>query len=107
VVQALLSLIPETWIMSVPARDDRQRFRGFEAIPVRIVVRVGGASLSLGRLSDLKEGEVLSLDRAVGSPLELIAGGVLLGRVEPVASEEGVGLKLVDCPEDDDDDTSD
>ena len=73
----------------------RKRYRAYEAIPVSIRVRVGGARLSMGRLSELKVGELIRLDRAVGAPFDLMVGEVLLAAVEPVACEERVAFKLV------------
>jgi flagellar motor switch protein FliN/FliY len=90
-------------MMSESARDPRRRFRGLEEIPVRVTVRVGGGRLSLARLSALKQGDLVELDRAVGAPFDLTVGEVPLARVEPVAGDEGIGLKLVAVVEDEDD----
>lgn len=85
-----------------PAADPRHRYRGFESVPVRIVARVGCTRLSLARLSSLGAGEVIGLDRSVGTPFDLLAGDRLVGRVDPVAGDDGVGVKLVACVEDSD-----
>jgi len=89
--------------MSRTGRELRSRYRGFESVPLRVTVRVGRTRLSLARASELAAGEVLVLDRAVGSPFDLLAGEVLLGAVEPVATDDTVGFKLVSCVEHDDD----
>ena len=82
--------------MSTSAAPDAwSRYRGFESLPLQITVRVGATRLTLGRLAELREGEVLVLDRSVGAPFDLLVGDVLLGAVEPVASEQGIALKLV------------
>jgi flagellar motor switch/type III secretory pathway protein FliN len=81
----------------------RKRYRAYEAVPVSVKVRVGGARLSMGRLSELKVGEVIRLDRAVGAPFDLMVGEVVLAAIEPVACEDRVAFKLV-IPEDNSDD---
>jgi flagellar motor switch/type III secretory pathway protein FliN len=78
------------------------RFAGFESIPLSVTVSVGGARCKLGQLCELKAGDVIHLDRKIGEPFELRASGVLLARVEPVAHGEGIAMKVVEVPEDDD-----
>ena len=77
-------------------------FEGFESIPLRVTVKVGGARSTVGNLGGLKEGDVIELDRRIGEPFELLAHGYLLGLVEPVAVGSAVAVKLVCVPEDDD-----
>lgn len=72
-----------------------KRYAGFEPIPVRIAVRVGATRCTLGRLASLEAGEILVLDRPVGSPFDLLAAGEVLAEVEPVAADGGVAVKLV------------
>ena len=76
---------------------DAARYRGFESIPLRITVRVGRTRLSLARYARLEVGDVLLLDRSVGTPFDLMAGELVLGGVEPMAVADGVGFKLVSC----------
>jgi flagellar motor switch/type III secretory pathway protein FliN len=75
----------------------RERYRGFESIPVPVVVRIGRVTLSFDELSNLAQGTVLRLDVPVGAPFELLTGEARLARVEPIASEgnDGISLKLV------------
>lgn len=82
--------------------EARGRFRGFESVPVPVTVRAGRTRVTLARLTELAPGDVLVLDRAVGSPFDLLAGDVLLGRVEPVVSGDRVAFKLVCAVERDD-----
>lgn len=84
--------------MSTDAKtNDRKRYRGFEPIALRVVVRIGCARLTFAELSELSAGTLVKLDSRVGSPFELLAGGAPLAQVEPIASDgaEGVTLKLV------------
>jgi flagellar motor switch/type III secretory pathway protein FliN len=76
---------------------------GFESVPVRVVVRVGSGRCSLARLVELGTGDLVPLDRCVGEPFDLVASGVPLGSVEPIAGADGVSLKLVATAEELDD----
>ena len=78
------------------------RYRGYESIPLCITVRVGRTQLSLAKFARLEVGDVLLLDRSVGTPFDLIAGDLLLGGVEPVAVDDCVGFRLVSCESPDD-----
>jgi len=73
----------------------RSRYRRFEPVLLTVTVVVGRTRLSLQKLSELEPGQVLPLDRALGTPFELVAREQWLGEVEPVASEVGIALKLV------------
>lgn len=79
------------------------RYRGFEEIPIRVVVCVGRARLSFAELTELSPGVVLPLDRAVGTPFELMADEQVLGQVSPVASDDKVAVTLVSGEEEEDD----
>ncbi|GEM_PF-5225717 len=83
--------------------DPARKYGGFESIPISIRIRVGRAQSTLRSLQSLEEGELLLLDRPVGSPFALLSGEVLLARVELVATEQGVAVKLVSAAEGEDD----
>ncbi len=80
-----------------------EQFAGFESVPIATRVRVGAATCRLGRLSEMKPGEVIALDREVGEPFDLMSDNRLLALVEPVADDEAVTLKVVELVEDVDD----
>ena len=87
---------------TAPAPQDRARYRGFESVPIRITVVVGRAQLTLSKLLELAKCDLVKLDRGVGAPFDLITGELVLGRVDPVASDDGIAIKLVDAGSDDD-----
>jgi flagellar motor switch protein FliN/FliY len=78
-----------------PTSDPRRRYAGLEQVPLRIIVRVGRALCTVGRLAGLERGDVVRLDRAVGAPFELQIDGRTVGWVEPVAAAAGIAVKLV------------
>ena len=71
-------------------------------VPVHLAVRVGSTTSSLRALVELKAGERLALDRAIGEPFDLIVEGREVATVIPVASEERVTIQLANRLEEDD-----
>ena len=61
-------------------------------VPLQVEVRVGSAHLSLGDLLKLRTGMVVTLDRQVGEPAEILVGDkvIALGQVVLVGNELGV-----------------
>ena len=80
-------------------KDPRQRYAGFEAVPIPIRVVIGRSRCSVRRLSEMATGEVVELDRAIGAPFDLLSGETFLGRVEPITSDHGISVKLLPAAE--------
>lgn len=61
-------------------------------VPIAVTVRLGHASLSLGDLMKLRAGAVLTLERQVGEPAEIMVGDkvVALGQMVTVGDELGI-----------------
>jgi flagellar motor switch protein FliN/FliY len=66
------------------------------AIPLRVSVEVGSASLRLSTLLTLGEGSVVELDRATSDLLEIFANGTLLARGEVVKVGDNYGIRIVE-----------
>ena len=56
-------------------------------IKVRVQAMLGGISLSVSELANLKQGELLSLDTHVGDGIDILANGQLVARGEIVVVE--------------------
>ena len=63
-------------------------------VPVTLVVELGRVNLSLGRLADLKPGDVVELGRHSREPVELTSGGRLVARGELVLIDTELGVRL-------------
>ena len=74
----------------------RRQLDLIRGVKVKVSVTLGGAELSVGRLFDLKSGEVVTLDRRVNELLDLTIDGKLVGRGELVAVGDNLGLRLVE-----------
>ena len=63
-------------------------------MPVTLTVELGRINLPLGRLADLKPGDVLELGRHAREPVELTSGGRLIARGELVQIDNELGVRV-------------
>jgi flagellar motor switch protein FliN len=66
------------------------------AVPIRLSVEVGSASLSLANLLTLGEGSIVELDRATDELLDLFANGTLLAKGEIVEVGKSYGIRIAE-----------
>jgi type III secretion system YscQ/HrcQ family protein len=89
----------ETHAMAVPAEPTANPSTGAGAVapadvPVTLTVELGRINLSLGRIADLKPGDVLELGRHAREPVELTSGGRLIARGELVQIDNELGVRV-------------
>jgi flagellar motor switch protein FliN len=65
-------------------------------VKVKVSVLLGDAELTVGALCDLKNGEVLRLDRQINESLELAIDGKIIARGELVVVENNLGLRIIE-----------
>jgi len=68
-------------------------------LPVRIIVSVGNAHLTVQELLDLTPESVVDLDASIDDPAELYVGDRLIARgalVEAGEEETGIGVRIVE-----------
>lgn len=58
-----------------------------DALTVELTVELGRLTMRLGAIRALQQGEVLSLDRPVGEPLDIRINGRTIAKGEVVATE--------------------
>ena len=63
-------------------------------IPVTLTVELGRVNLTLGRLADLKPGDVIELGRHSREPVELTSNGRLIARGELVLIDTELGVRV-------------
>lgn len=83
-----------------PGEDSVVSFKKIHNIKVNVQAILGSLSLSVSRLANLKEGEMLELDTCVGEAIEIRANGHLIARgeilvVEGDASRFGITITEV------------
>lgn len=73
--------------------------RGIEmlhGVDMEVTVEIGRARMTVRELLDLAPGAVLELDRAAGSPADLLVNGRLIARGEVVVIDEDFGLRITE-----------
>lgn len=67
------------------------------SVKVRVAVRVGGAEISVAELLELKQGAVLSLDRFVEQPLDVLVDEHVVARGMLVAVGDHFGVRITEA----------
>ncbi|QIG42455.1 flagellar motor switch protein FliN [Nocardioides anomalus] len=73
--------------------------RGLEVlhgVDMEVTVELGRSRLTVRELLALAPGQVLELDRAAGSPADLLVNGLLIARGEVVVVDEDFGLRITE-----------
>jgi len=73
--------------------------RGIEllhGVDMEVTVEIGRTRMTVRDLLDLSPGAVLELDRAAGSPADLLVNGRLIARGEVVVVDEDFGLRVTE-----------
>jgi flagellar motor switch protein FliN/FliY len=65
------------------------------AVQVEVSAQAGKATLPLAQLLALREGQVLTLDRAVDAPVDLLVNGHKVGTAEAVTVEGRMAVKIL------------
>jgi flagellar motor switch protein FliN/FliY len=65
-------------------------------VQVTLSVEIGRTRLPIKDLLALNQGSIVSLDRGVNEPLDLMVNGTLIARGEVVESAGQFGLRLID-----------
>lgn len=67
-------------------------------VRTRISVCVGGAEITIGDLMGLREQQVLTLDRTVEQPVDILLEGKVIARGILVAVEDTFGVRVTELP---------
>lgn len=68
-------------------------------LPVRIVVSVGAAQITIQQLLELSKDTVIDLEALIDDPVDIYVGDRLIARgelVEATDNENGIGVKLLE-----------
>ncbi len=72
------------------------RLSAFAGVKATVKVVAGDASASIGELLNLKDGAVLTLDRAVDAPFDVVLDGNVLARGQLVAVGDRFGVRITE-----------
>lgn len=65
-------------------------------VNVNVSVEVGRARMSIRELRELNQGAIIELDRAAGTPLDVLVNGTLVARGEIVVVKDKFGIMLTE-----------
>ncbi len=65
-------------------------------VNVRVSVEAGACTMPIAQLLKLGTGSLVALDRAAGSPVDLLVNGKLIARGEIVAIDDNYGLRITE-----------
>ncbi len=80
-------------------RDDLARIESgplaaLSQLTLSVQVRIGSATLTIGELLRLRAGAVVTLDRGLDEPVELLVGDRMVARGELVAIDDEMGVRI-------------
>lgn len=81
---------------AAPAGSAARGIEMLHGVDMEVTVELGRARLTVRELLALSPGEVLELDRAAGSPADLLVNGRLIARGEVVVVDEDFGLRITE-----------
>lgn len=85
--------------------NERSRIREaqFRNVSVEVSAWIGRTKLTFGELCDLRPGQVIELDQAVGAPIEIVLNReVVLARGEVVEVGDEYGIRITEIISDQD-----
>lgn len=65
-------------------------------IPVTVQAVLGGSTMPIAQLLELRSGSVVELDRRIGEPVDLVVNGRVIARGELVLLDGDLGLTLTE-----------
>ena len=81
-------------VAGAPAR--RRGIELLHGVDMEVTVEIGRTRMTVREILDLSPGAVLELDRAAGSPADLLVNGRLIARGEVVVIDEDFGLRVTE-----------
>jgi flagellar motor switch protein FliN/FliY len=77
-------------------RDSRPAFDLLHDVEMEVTAELGRARMTVRELLSLTPGAIVELDRAAGSPADLLVNGRLIATGEVVIIDENFGLRITD-----------
>lgn len=90
----------ETLTPRAPAQDAAPvtSINPLRNVKAHVQVFVGGAEISVGELLDAKESHVVTLDRALTQPVDLVVEGQVIARGQLVAVDDKFAVRITELP---------
>ena len=65
-------------------------------VPLQVTVELGRSKRSLKDILDLSVGSVITLDKLVGEPVDVVVNGKLVAKGEVVVAEDNFAVRILD-----------
>ena len=65
-------------------------------VPLEVTVELGRTNKSISEILEFKPGTIVELNKATGSPIDVLVNGKLVARGEVVVIDENFGIRIVD-----------
>lgn len=82
---------------------DVRALKVIRSVEMSVTAELGRSSMTVRELLELSPGSVIELDRAAGSPVDLLVNGTIIARGEVVVIDEEYGIRIseiIGSPED-------
>ncbi|MFC6410881.1 flagellar motor switch protein FliN [Planobispora longispora] len=99
VVRAVVALVANPWPAPQAAASTPARKGGLEmlhGVEMSVTAELGRTRMTIRELLSLSPGAVVELDRAAGSPVDLLVNGRLIARGEVVVIDENFGIRITE-----------
>ncbi len=85
----------ETQIPPQPS-EIQQKLELLFDVPLKVVVELGRARMTLKQVMDLTIGSLIELDKLTGEPVDVLVNGKLIARGEVVVIDENFGVRITE-----------
>jgi flagellar motor switch protein FliN len=85
------------------ATADARALSVIRSVEMNVTAELGRSTMTVRQLLELSPGSVIELDRAAGSPVDLLVNGTIIARGEVVVIDEEYGIRvseIIGSPED-------
>ena len=65
-------------------------------VPLQVTVELGRSKRTLKDILDLSVGSVITLDKLVGEPVDVVVNGKLVAKGEVVVAEDNFAVRVLD-----------
>jgi len=87
---------PATGDMSPAMQENMKNLDFLLDIPLQVSVEVGRSKLLIKDLLQLREGNIIELNKLAGEPLDVYVNSRLIARGEAVVANDKFGIRLTD-----------
>jgi flagellar motor switch protein FliN/FliY len=89
-----LDEVPAAGAAAAPMAADARALSVIRSVEMNVTAELGRSTMTVRELLELTPGSVIELDRAAGSPVDLLVNGTIIARGEVVVVDEEYGIRI-------------